>query len=80
MDFFTKKTLDVSPERMEALRSVARLIGVRIIRLRAQVEATRAMAIAENVPITLVMADRDLTNHLRQPGGAAGRSRSWSNT
>jgi len=61
MEFLAPKTLKLSRERMEALRSAGRLVTVRIIRLKAEGEAARAKAMVENIPLNLMLADASLT-------------------
>ena len=50
MDFFATETLDLSQERMDALRSVGRLVSVRISRLKAEIQAARTLGMVENIP------------------------------
>ncbi len=67
MDFFSMEELDLSQKRTEALRAAARLISGRIQRLQVEVVAARALSMVENIPLTLMLADRDLRIILANP-------------
>ena len=58
MDFFATETLDLSQERMEALRSVGRLVSTAVQNLRIAERATTVAADAQAVTTVIQkMAD-----------------------
>ncbi|HWE40691.1 MAG TPA: methyl-accepting chemotaxis protein [Isosphaeraceae bacterium] len=61
LDFFALRSLALSPERLDALRVIARLASDKIDVLGRQAEMTRIAQMIENAPINVMYADRDLT-------------------
>lgn len=66
MDFFALETLTLSDSRRETLRSVGRLVSQSITRLQESlkqqemlVEVTRIQNMMDNLPINVIMANRD---------------------
>ncbi|HEX8916279.1 MAG TPA: methyl-accepting chemotaxis protein, partial [Humisphaera sp.] len=60
MDFFSLEALDLSATRLEALRSVGRLVSDTVDRIAKLSESSRLAAMVENAPINIMFADRDL--------------------
>ncbi|HWB10978.1 MAG TPA: methyl-accepting chemotaxis protein, partial [Pirellulales bacterium] len=59
MDFFALETLTPSPERLDTLRAVGRLVSSTIERLQREFEMARVSSMMENAPINVMYADRD---------------------
>lgn len=60
MDFFALETLTLSPQRMEALRNVSRLVSNALESMRKQADIVRVQNMMESIPINVMMANRDL--------------------
>jgi methyl-accepting chemotaxis protein len=60
MDFFSLATLTPSPERLDILRQVGRLVSAAMERIEREVRAARSAAMVENAPINIMFADREL--------------------
>jgi methyl-accepting chemotaxis protein len=60
MDFFAMDAVQVSPTRLDALRTVAQLASDKVSVLDKQLELTRIMQMVENSPVSMMIADRDL--------------------
>ena len=60
MDFFSLETLSPSPERLDTLRGVGRLVGETLDRLARLEESVRTQAMMEHNPVAAMFADRDL--------------------
>ncbi|WLD11511.1 methyl-accepting chemotaxis protein [Planctellipticum variicoloris] len=59
LDFFATTTLSLSDERRETLRNVGRLVSQSMTRLRDQTEQARINSMVENMPINVLLANRD---------------------
>ena len=59
MDFFATETITLSDERRDALRNVGRLVSTAMTRLRDQAEQSRISNMVENMPINVLLANRD---------------------
>lgn len=66
MDFFTEG-LDISRERINALRAIARLASDKITGLAAAIEMVRQARMLENAPTSMMFADRDLKIRYMNP-------------
>jgi methyl-accepting chemotaxis protein len=60
MDFFALETVTPSPERLEALRKVGRLVSESFDRLAKAADAARVLSMVEAAPINMMYADREL--------------------
>jgi methyl-accepting chemotaxis protein len=59
MDFFSLTTLTLSPGRTEALRNVGQLVSSAIDRARRESEMVRIQNMMENIPVNVMLANRD---------------------
>ncbi|WP_237111743.1 methyl-accepting chemotaxis protein [Nocardioides sp. WS12] len=79
MDFFATETLDPSPQRLEALRNVGRLVSQALSRINREVEereaaASMATKVAQILDVVSAAAAGDLTRELEIEGDdAVGR-------
>jgi methyl-accepting chemotaxis protein len=60
MDFFAKEAVEVSPTRLEALRTIGLLASDKISKLGKQVELVRITQMVENANVNMMCADLDL--------------------
>ncbi len=60
MDFFATEAQEVSPARLEALRTVAQLASDKAEKLDRQHELTRIMQMVENATVNMMCADTDM--------------------
>jgi len=60
MDFFATETLELSPERMEALRNVGRLVSSAVTRIEQQQEAMKVSEMMRQLPLNVMLVDDDL--------------------
>ena len=67
MDFFATQALDITRDRLDALRAVARLASDKITTLSEQIEMTRQAQMLENAPTSMMFADRDLKIRYMNP-------------
>jgi methyl-accepting chemotaxis protein len=70
MDFFATDAVEVSPIRLDALRTVAQLVSDKATNLDRQAELTRIMQMVENTPVSMMIADRDLRIRYVNPASA----------
>ncbi len=59
MDFFALETLDLSPERLDALRSVGQSVSAALERVIRESEMARVQSMMDNAPTNMMFADRD---------------------
>ncbi len=67
MDFFAVDAVEVSPERLDALRTIGQLASDKIANLGRQVELTRIMQMVENAPVNMMCADLDMRIQYMNP-------------
>ncbi|MFN4242808.1 MAG: methyl-accepting chemotaxis protein [Tepidisphaerales bacterium] len=67
MDFFATEVLSPSPERLDALRSIGRLLGETLDRLSRLLESARTTAMMQHNPVCVMYADRDLIIRYANP-------------
>ncbi|WZP00221.1 methyl-accepting chemotaxis protein [Isosphaeraceae bacterium EP7] len=67
MDFFASESLDITRERLDALRAIARLASDKITVLGEQQEMVRQAQMLENAPTSMMFADRDLKIRYMNP-------------
>ena len=67
MDFFAMDALEVSPTRLDALRSVGQLASDKISTLGKQVELIRITQMVENAPVNMMCADLDMRIQYMNP-------------
>ena len=67
MDFFATRALDITRDRLDALRAIARLASDKITALSAQLEMIRQSRMLENAPTSMMFADRDLNIRYMNP-------------
>ncbi len=67
MDFFAMDAVEVSPTRLDALRSIAQLASDKVSVLGKQVELTRIMQMVENAPVNMMCADLDMRIQYMNP-------------
>jgi methyl-accepting chemotaxis protein len=60
LDFFSSESLEVSPARLAALRTIGRLASNKFSVLSRQMDLTRIKQMVENAPINMIYADVDL--------------------
>jgi methyl-accepting chemotaxis protein len=60
MDFFATEAMEISPIRLEALRTMGQLASDKLSKLDKQAELTRITQMVENTPVSMMIADRDL--------------------
>jgi methyl-accepting chemotaxis protein len=60
MDFFAMDAVEVSPTRLDALRTISQLASDKASTLSKQVELTRIMQMVENAPVNMMCADLDM--------------------
>jgi methyl-accepting chemotaxis protein len=60
MDFFATDSIEVTPTRLDALRTVARLASDKVSTLGKQAELTRITQMVENAPVNMMCADVNL--------------------
>ena len=60
MDFFAMDAVEVSPTRLDALRTIAQLASDKASTLAKQVELTRITQMVENAPVNMMCADLDM--------------------
>ncbi len=60
LDFFADESLEVSPIRLEALRTIGRLSSDKLSKLARQNDLNRIKQMVDNAPINLMYADVDL--------------------
>jgi methyl-accepting chemotaxis protein len=70
MDFFAEAESDISPTRLDALRTVGQLASDKIANLGKQDELTRISQMIENAPINMMSADLDLRIRYMNPAAA----------
>jgi methyl-accepting chemotaxis protein len=70
MDFFATDAVEVSPTRLDALKTVAQLVSDKATNLDRQAELTRIMQMVENTPVSMMIADRDLRIRYVNPASA----------
>jgi methyl-accepting chemotaxis protein len=67
MDFFATDAVEVSPTRLDALRTIAQLVSDKASNLGKQVELTRIMQMVENAPVNMMCADLDMRIQYMNP-------------
>ena len=67
MDFFATDAVEVSPTRLDALRTIAQLASDKASTLGKQVELTRIMQMVENAPVNMMCADLDMRIQYMNP-------------
>ena len=67
MDFFATQALDITRDRLDALRAIARLVSDKITGLAEQIEMVRQARMLENAPTSMMFADRDLNIRYMNP-------------
>lgn len=67
MDFFATEVIDLSPERADALRGVARLVTAAVERNEKAAEAARVQSMMDQAPINVMFADRELKIRYMNP-------------
>ena len=67
MDFFAMDAVEVSPTRLDALRTIAQLASDKVSTLGKQVELTRIMQMVENAPVNMMCADLDMRIQYMNP-------------
>ena len=67
MDFFATQALDITRDRLDALRAIARLASDKITALADQLEMVRQTRMLENSPTSMMFADRDLKIRYMNP-------------
>ena len=67
MDFFAMDAVEVSPTRLDALRTIAQLASDKVSTLAKQVELTRIKQMVENAPVNMMYADLDLKIQYMNP-------------
>jgi methyl-accepting chemotaxis protein len=60
MDFFAKTGVEMSDERLDVLRTLARVASDKIAQLAKQAELYRIMRMIENAPLNMMYCDLDL--------------------
>ena len=60
LDFFSTEAVEISPERLAALRMIGRLSSDKFSKLARQGELVRIQQMVENAPVNIMYADRDL--------------------
>ena len=69
LDFFAIDAVEVSPTRLDALRTIGQLASDKISKLGKQVDLTRIKQMVENAPVNLMYADLDLQDPVHEPAG-----------
>ena len=67
MDFFAMDALQVSPTRLDALRTVAQLASDKISNLGKQADLIRITQMVENAPVNMMCADLDMRIQYMNP-------------
>ena len=67
MDFFAMDALQVSPTRLDALRTVAQLASDKISNLGKQADLIRITQMIENAPVNMMYADLDMRIQYMNP-------------
>ena len=67
MDFFATQALDITRDRLDALRAIARLTSDKITVFSDQLELIRQTRMLENSPTSVMFADRDLLIRYMNP-------------
>jgi methyl-accepting chemotaxis protein/putative methionine-R-sulfoxide reductase with GAF domain len=67
MDFFALETIELSQERIDALRSVGRSVSAAFERVKRTSEMARVMSMMENAPTNMMFADKDLVLQYMNP-------------
>ncbi len=67
MDFFASEALDITRDRLDALRAISRLASDKITKLAEQLEMVRQARMLENAPTSMMFADRDLVIRYMNP-------------
>jgi len=67
MDFFAMDAVEVSPTRLDALRTIAQLASDKASTLGKQLELIRIMQMVENAPVNMMCADLDLRIQYMNP-------------
>jgi len=67
MDFFALETIELSPERMDALRSVGRSVSAAFERVTKTNEMARITSMMENAPTNMMFADKNLVLQYMNP-------------
>jgi methyl-accepting chemotaxis protein len=67
MDFFALETLTPSPERLDALRGVGRLVSSAIEQIEKQTGMARIESMMENAPINVMCTDKDFKIQYMNP-------------
>ncbi len=67
MDFFALKTLTPSKERLDALRSIGKMVSVAVERVGRDAEMARVSSMMEQAPINVLFSDRDLKIRYANP-------------
>ena len=73
MDFFALQSVEVSPTRLDALRTIGQLASDKIAKLGEQEELTRIRQMVENAPVNMMSADHgyeDPVHESRRPADA----------
>ena len=67
MDFFASQALDITRDRLDALRAISRLASDKITKLAEQLDMIRQARMLENAPTSMMFADRDLNIRYMNP-------------
>lgn len=67
MDFFALESITLSPERLETLRNVGRLVSMAVEKAERETEMARILSMMENAPVNVIFADRDLKIRYMNP-------------
>ena len=67
MDFFALRTLEISEERLEALRTVGRSVSNAMDRFARADEMARVQSMMENAPTNMMFADKNLVLRYMNP-------------
>jgi methyl-accepting chemotaxis protein len=70
MDFFASKALDVSPMRLDMIRTVGRVASDKISQLTRATGMARITRMIENAPLNMMYADLDLKIQYMNPASA----------
>lgn len=67
LDFFADQAVEISPARIEALRTVGRLSSDKLSKLARQGELNRIKQMVDNAPVNMMYADLDLNIRYMNP-------------
>jgi methyl-accepting chemotaxis protein len=67
LDFFALSAVEISPTRIEVLRTISQLASDKISKLDRQAELVRISQLVENAPVNMMCADLDLKIQYMNP-------------